>query len=113
MHRTLFRPRTLARTVARNLLGATLLALLSLGAPGRCPAQPAGTSGSSLIVPINGTVKLQVSSKKPIAKVESAKDGVVGIRTQFGSVLGLQRYCKNPSRKLWVGTSRVTCVVSG
>ncbi len=75
MHRTLCRTGTLA--------AAALLAL-AVGAPGTGRAQPAGTIGSSLIVPINGTVKLQMSSKKPISKVESAKDGVVSIRTVVG-----------------------------
>jgi pilus assembly protein CpaC len=75
MHRKLCRPGTLVR--------AALLALL-IAAPAPCNAQPAGTSGPSLIVPINGTVKLQLTSKKPISKVESTRDGVVSIRTVVG-----------------------------
>jgi pilus assembly protein CpaC len=86
MHRTPCQPGILVRAV--------LLALL-IWAPGNCLAQPAGTSGSSLIVPINGTVKLQLTSKKPIKKVEAAKDGVISIRTVVGDpttilVTGLQ-----------------------
>jgi pilus assembly protein CpaC len=86
MHRTLCRPRTLAR--------ALILALLA-AAPGTCRAQPVGTTGSSLIIPINGTVKLQMASRKPISKVESAKEGVVSLRTIVGDpttvlVTGLQ-----------------------
>jgi pilus assembly protein CpaC len=75
MHRKLCRPGTLLR--------AALLALL-YAAPAPCNAQPAGTAGPSLIVPINGTVKLHLTSNKPISKVESTRDGVVSIRTVVG-----------------------------
>jgi pilus assembly protein CpaC len=76
------------------LVRAALLALL-IWAPGIGKAQPAGTSGAALIVPINGTIKLQLTSKKLISKVESSRDGVISIRTVVGDpstilVTGLQ-----------------------
>ena len=76
MHRTICRTRT--------LLGAALVALLAglAGLPAR--AQVAGAPGSALIVPINGTVRLQMASKKPITKVENPKDQVLSIRSVVG-----------------------------
>jgi pilus assembly protein CpaC len=86
MHRKLCRPGALLR--------AALLALL-IWAPGICKAQTTGTAGAALIVPINGTLKLQMSTKQLIKKVEAAKDGVISIRTVVGDptailITGLQ-----------------------
>lgn len=76
MHRTICRPGTLTAWA--------LLALLLGGFAATSRAQTTGTSGSALIVPINGTVKLQMTTKKPISKVENPKEGVLSIRTVVG-----------------------------
>jgi pilus assembly protein CpaC len=62
------------------MLVALLLSGLLAGARGQGPAQP----GSALIVPIGGTVKLQMASKKPIKTVTNPKDAAVAIRTVPG-----------------------------
>ena len=77
MHRTLCRPRNL-------LLGGLLIALLVSGRPDSLNAQIPGTSGSSLIVPIGGTVPLQMSTKKAISLVKNSKEDVLGVKTVPG-----------------------------
>jgi len=65
----------------RCLAWATLLVLLVSGLSQAQDGQP---NGSALIVPIGGTVRLQMQSKKPIKNVENSKDSVVNIRTVVG-----------------------------
>lgn len=66
----------------RSLVWGTLLALLVGGLPSS-QAQDAGR-GSALIVPIGGTVRLQMKSKKPIKTVVNPKENVINIRTVVG-----------------------------
>jgi len=77
MHRTLCRPRNL-------LLGGLLIALFVSGRPESLNAQIPGTSGSSLAVPIGGTVPLQMSTKKAISLVKNSKEDVLGVKTVPG-----------------------------
>src|SRR5260370_42368331 len=77
MHRTLFRPRTL-------LMGSLALALLLAARPDAGVAQIPGTTGAALPVPINGSVKLQLSTKKPIKLVKVAKDNILAVKTVNG-----------------------------
>lgn len=70
MHRT---------TCTRQSLGLAFLAALILiwpeiGARAQAPKAP-------LIIPINGTVKVQMSTKKPIKTFDNPKDSPVSIRT--------------------------------
>ncbi len=60
----------------------TLLALVVSGLAPVQGQQP-GT-GNALIVPIGGTVRLQMKSKKPIKTVINPKDNVINIRTVVG-----------------------------
>jgi pilus assembly protein CpaC len=76
MHRNLFRPRW--------LWAGALLALFVSGPPAvRAQDTPPPRPGA-LIVPINGTVRLQMSTKKPIRQVTNPKDSAVNIRTVVG-----------------------------
>jgi pilus assembly protein CpaC len=77
MHRTLCRPRNF-------LLGGLLLALLVSGRPESLNAQIPGTSGSSLIVPIGGSVPLQMSTNKAISLVKNSKEDVLSVKTVPG-----------------------------
>ena len=77
MHRTFCRPRNF-------LLGGLLLALLVSGRPESLNAQIPGTTGSSLIVPIGGTVPVQMTTKKAITLVKNSKEDVLGIKTVPG-----------------------------
>lgn len=88
MHHTHFRPRDL-------LLGGLLLALFLVGRPAALTAQIPGTSGSALMVPIGGTVPLQMTTKKAISLVKNTKEDVLGIKTVPG----------DPSRVLLTGTT--------
>jgi pilus assembly protein CpaC len=72
MHRKLCR--------AQTLTGALLLALLASGMPTGAQAQ----AGKALIVPIGGTVKLQMATKKPIKTVSVNVPDVVNVRTVLG-----------------------------
>jgi len=67
----------------RYCVWGTLLALLVSGLL-QVPAQDGGPRPSALIVPIGGTVRLQMKSKKPIKTVVNPKDNVVNIRTVVG-----------------------------
>jgi len=68
----------------RTLVWGTLLALLVGGLPNSQAQEPAAGRGSALIVPIGGTVRLQMKSKKPIKTVVNPKENVVNIRTVVG-----------------------------
>jgi pilus assembly protein CpaC len=74
MHRTLCRPRNL-------LLGGLLIALLVSGRPESLNAQIPGTSGSPLEVPAEGTLSLQMRTKKAISLVKNSNDKVLGVKT--------------------------------
>ena len=50
----------------RCLFGGALLALLLGGLPAAGLAQNTGVAGSAIYVPTGGTIRLQMSSKKPI-----------------------------------------------
>jgi len=77
MHRKLF--------WFRSLLGGALLALVLGGLPAVGRAQPVqGAAGSAIYVPTGGTIRLQMSSKKPIRRVSNPRDAVLSIRTVFG-----------------------------
>jgi Flp pilus assembly secretin CpaC len=61
-----------------------LLALFALAWLGLAPAQepsPQLSSLSALIVPVNGTIKLQMSKKQKIKTVTNPKENAIGIRT--------------------------------
>jgi len=60
----------------------TLIAVLVSGLP-RSQAQDA-SRGSAVIVPIGGTVRLQMKTKKAIKTVINPKDNVINIRTVAG-----------------------------
>jgi pilus assembly protein CpaC len=78
MHRT--------KRCLKALTGGLLLALLLSGFTAGSSAQgpPAGTTGSALIVPINGTVRVQMKSKKPIKTVTVPVPDVIQVRTMVG-----------------------------
>jgi pilus assembly protein CpaC len=76
MHRT--------KSLRRALLGGLVLALLAGGLTSVSQAQDAGKLGSVVIVPLNGTNRLQMVSKKPIRNVNVPKEGVVMVRTIAG-----------------------------
>jgi pilus assembly protein CpaC len=62
-----------------------VVALVATAWPGRrTPAQEPTRKPSALIVPINGTVKLQMSKKQTIRQVTNPKDNAVNIRTVIG-----------------------------
>jgi pilus assembly protein CpaC len=78
MHRKMVRPRW--------LWSGVLLALVLSGPAavwGQDPPAPPPRPGA-LIVPINGTVRLQMSTRKPIRQVINPKDSAVNIRTVIG-----------------------------
>lgn len=75
MHRTYQRPG------AR--IGAALLALLVLASAG-LRAQDAPNRPTALVVPIGGTTRLQMSSKKPIKEVINPKENVISIKNDRG-----------------------------
>ena len=54
------------------------------GWSGTAHAQEPSPKPSALIVPINGTVRLQMSTKKPIKTVTNPKDTAINIRTVVG-----------------------------
>jgi pilus assembly protein CpaC len=85
MHRT--------KSMRRALLGGLVLALLAGGLPQAGKAQDAGKLGSVIIVPLNGTARLQMTTKKPIRNVTVPKEGVVMVRTIAG----------NPTEVLLIG----------
>jgi pilus assembly protein CpaC len=76
MHRT--------KSLRRALLGGLVLALLAGGLTSVSQAQDAGKLGSVVIVPLNGTNRLQMTTKKPIRNVNVPKEGVVMVRTIAG-----------------------------
>ena len=65
------------------LLGSLVVALIVTAGPDDAPAQEL-TQPSALIVPINGTVKLQMSKKQKIRTVTNPKENAVNIRTVVG-----------------------------
>src|SRR5450631_3544033 len=79
--------RRMTRTM-RTLCGGMLLALLLAGlareSTAQEPAKEVQALGKALIVPLNQTIRLQMTSKKPISKVATSKEHVVGIRTTPG-----------------------------
>jgi pilus assembly protein CpaC len=72
MHRTLCRFRSLA--------GGALLAMLACAVAG-LRSQDALPRTAAVIVPLNGTIRLQMSNKQPISKVVNPKENAVAIRT--------------------------------
>ena len=66
----------------RSLLWGTLLALTLSGLAGYSQAQPLSTT---VLVPLGGTKDLQMTTKKPIAKAEAKRDGVISIRPIQGN----------------------------
>jgi pilus assembly protein CpaC len=71
MHRTI--------CPTRSLLAALLLALLAGSWPAAGRAQEARPAGR-LIVPLNGTIRLQMTTRRPIRTVTTPKENVVNIR---------------------------------
>ena len=67
-------------TRRRPLLGGMLLALVMSGLAGYGLAQNP-MQGSAVLVPLNGTYTMQMTTKNPIKKATTTKDGVVSIRT--------------------------------
>src|SRR5262245_44389499 len=84
MHRT--------NRVPRTLLGGMLLALAFSGvqtAGAQEPAPPPaavapGAGGPTIIVPINGTQRLQMTTKKNIARVINRTETVARVSPVFG-----------------------------
>src|SRR4051812_46185372 len=76
MHRTKTRPRA--------LFSALLLALIVGGLPAVGRAQPVGPANKAIIVPVNGTVRFQMTTKKPIKRVVNPRDTVVTVRNVVG-----------------------------
>src|SRR5438270_8053410 len=76
MHRTLRRP--------WFVLGGLLLALLQAGLPTRmlptAGAQLCTPQAKPIVVTLNGTTRLQLSTKKPIRTVTNPKEGILAIR---------------------------------
>src|SRR4051812_37655613 len=74
------------RTISfwRICVWGSLLALLVSGLAQAQIQQDIGGRSSALIVPIGGTVRLQMKSKKPIKTVTNPKDNVINIRTVVG-----------------------------
>ena len=61
------------------------IALVLLTRPALAPAQePTPPSANALIVPINGTVKLQMSKKQKIKTVTNPKENAIALRTLAG-----------------------------
>src|SRR5579871_5116547 len=62
-----------------------MIALVLLFRPALAPAQePTPPSANALIVPINGTVKLQMSKKQKIKTVTNPKENAISLRTLAG-----------------------------
>jgi pilus assembly protein CpaC len=78
MHRT--------KSCLKVLTGGLLLALAVSGFTAGSHAQgpPTGTSGTALIVPINGTVRLKMKSGKPIKTVTVPVPDIIQVRTMVG-----------------------------
>jgi pilus assembly protein CpaC len=68
----------------RILAGGVLVALLAGTLAGGGHAQDALPSSKAVIVPLNGTVRLQMSTKKPISRVVNPKENALNIRTMAG-----------------------------
>ncbi len=58
--------------------------IVMAGGGARTPAQQPSTQPSALIVPTNGTLKLQMSKKQKIKTVTNPKENVVSLRTLQG-----------------------------
>ncbi len=76
MHRSIGRPPL--------LLAGMIVALIVPGGPRPAAAQEPSPKPSALIVPINGTVKLQMSHKQKIRTVTNPKENAINIRTIVG-----------------------------
>jgi len=61
-----------------------VVALIALGWFDPAPGQEPAPHASALIVPINGTIKLQMSKKQKIRTVNNPKDNAINIRTVVG-----------------------------
>lgn len=61
-----------------------LAMIVTAGGGARTPAQQPSTQPSALIVPTNGTIKLQMSKKQKIKTVTNPKENVVSLRTMQG-----------------------------
>jgi pilus assembly protein CpaC len=76
------------RILDRRLLptGSMLLALIAMAWPALAPAQEPipQPQPTALIVPVNGTVRLQMSKKQKIKTVVNPKENAVSIRTVTG-----------------------------
>jgi pilus assembly protein CpaC len=75
------------RILSRNALpwGGLVLALIAMAGGGAgVLAQEPSTQAESLIVPTNGTIKLQMSKKQKIKTVTNPKESVVSLRTLDG-----------------------------
>ncbi|HWG47257.1 MAG TPA: hypothetical protein VN688_31130, partial [Gemmataceae bacterium] len=66
------------------LVGGMIVALIVTAGPDAVPAQEPSPQPSALIVPINGTVKLQMSKKQKIRTVNNPKENAINIRTVVG-----------------------------
>src|SRR5437016_4938987 len=66
----------------QSLWWGMLVALLLVGPSSTARAQSA--PGAALIVPINGTVRLQMTTKKPIKTITNPKDTAISIRPIVG-----------------------------
>src|SRR5579883_1925364 len=65
--------------------GGLVLALIGfVGTDARTSAQELGPQPCPLIVPVNGTFKLQMSKKQKIKTVTNPKESVVSLRTLDG-----------------------------
>jgi pilus assembly protein CpaC len=64
--------------LTRTLLWGTLLALTMSGLASYTQAQPA--KQEQVLVPLNGTYVIQMTTKKPIKKATAAREGVINIR---------------------------------
>jgi pilus assembly protein CpaC len=76
MHRTM--------RIFRPLAGGVLAALLLCCLAGPARAQDAMPRNSAIIVPLNGAMRLQMSTKKPISRVVNPKENALNIRTVPG-----------------------------
>src|SRR2546421_4466291 len=72
MHRTLRSP--------WSVLGGLLLALLQAVLPPDARAQVCTPQIKPLVVTLNGTTRLQLSTKRPIRTVTNPKEGILTIR---------------------------------
>src|SRR5215469_9444051 len=69
---------------APRRLGGLILALSVTFWSGPAPAQEPSPQPSALIVPINGTIRLQMSKKQKIRTVTNPKENAINIRTVVG-----------------------------